>query len=216
MLLLSTAYFPPVSYFAAIAKDFALSPDGATSSVVHIEAHEHYQKQSYRNRCVIMSSQGKINLNVPVIHDNTLHGPITDVRIDYSTPWVKQTRTAIASAYGMSAYFDYYKDDLFAILDSKPQTLWELNSRILEFFLKKTGICASVSPTTEYEASPQGCLDLREKIHPKRSNTILEDLGLKKPYFQVFSGKYGFCSDLSIMDLLFNEGPDSIIFLKRL
>lgn len=215
MILLSTAYFPPVSYFAAIAKDFALSPDGAKPSIVRIEAHEHYQKQSYRNRCVIMSAQGKVNLNVPVVHDGTLHGPITGVRIDYSTPWVKQTQTAIASAYGMSAYFDYYRDELFAIMDSRPETLWELNTLLTDFFLRKTGISATLLPTEEYEVSPEA-RDLRESIHPKRSNSILEELGLKKPYFQVFSGKYGFCEDLSIMDLLFNEGPDSIVYLKRL
>jgi hypothetical protein len=90
----------------------------------------------------------------------------------------------------------------------------------LKFFIEKTGLRVDLRITQEY--SPEGivggvvCDDLREVIHPKRPNTILSDLALEKPYFQVFSPKYGFQSDLSIMDLLFNEGPDSILYLKSI
>ena len=123
-----------------------------------------------------------------------------------------------------SAYFEYYRDELFAILDSRPETLFELNMRLIVFFVEKIGLKVDIRTTVDYsgdsvvmtETGPVKCDDLREVIHPKRSNDILERLGLEKPYFQVFAQKYGFKSDLSIMDLLFNEGPDSILFLKQL
>ena len=111
---------------------------------------------------------------------------------------------------------------MFEILDSRPEKLFDLNMALIRFFIEKTGIKVDLRFTSDY--SPQGlvegssviCEDLREVIHPKRPNDILTSLDLEKPYFQVFARKYGFKSDLSIMDLLFNEGPDSIMFLKKL
>ena len=129
-----------------------------------------------------------------------------------------QHKRAITSAYGTSAYFEYYQDELFAIMDSRPEKLIDLNTALLRFFIEKTGLRVDLRMTEDYSlegvAGGVLCDDLREAIHPKRPNTILSDLALEKPYFQVFSPKYGFQSDLSIMDLLFNEGPDSILFLK--
>ena len=226
--LLTTAYFPPVSYFAAIAQDmeglvrtkgedrksFPSSP--LLPSVIYIEACENYQKQSYRNRCHFYAADGKQSLSFPVIHAEGTHKHlISEIRIDYSTPWVMQHKRAIISAYRTSAYFEYYQDELFAILDSKQERLIDLNTRLLEFFLEKTGIKAEIRMTESYDTAPE-CEDLREVIHPKRPDRILENLELKKPYFQVFAEKHGFISDLSIMDLLFNEGPDSIIYLKNI
>ena len=226
--LLTTAYFPPISYFAAIAEDmeglvkrkgedrksFPSSP--LLPSVIYIEACENYQKQSYRNRCHFYAADGKQSLSFPVIHAEGTHKHlISEMRIDYSTPWIMQHKRAIISAYRTSAYFEYYQDELFSILDSRPEKLIDLNTRLLEFFLEKTCIRAEVRITETYSQDTD-CVDLREIIHPKRQNRILEEMDLKKPYFQVFSEKYGFIPDLSIMDLLFNEGPDSITYLKKL
>lgn len=212
--LLSTAYFPPISYFAAMAEEMGV----VSSSVVYIEACENYQKQSWRNRCSFYGAEGVQNLNFPVVHEGGTHKlPIKDIKVDYSTPWLIQHQRAIVSAYRMSAYFEYYQDELFAILDSRPETLLELNTSILKFFIEKTGLNVDLRFTedfTPYNAADR--CDLREAIHPKRPDTILKDLQLEKPYFQVFSQKHGFKPNLSIMDLLFNEGPESIIYLKRL
>jgi len=217
-VLLSTAYFPPVSWFALVAKSFTLSADRVIASKVYLEAKENYLKQTYRNRCVILSSQGRESLSFPIVHDGDYS--ITEVKVDYSTPWVVRTERAIASAYESSAFFDYYKDDLFSILEHGHARLWDLNLSIIGFFLEKTGIKAELIPTDSFtpkgETSPLYGEDFRDVIHPKRPNTVLPDLGLQKEYFQVFSGKYGFQSDLSIMDLLFNEGPSSIVFLKNI
>lgn len=218
-MLFSTAYFPPVEYFAKIAEGFTLSPDAVKPSVIYIEACEHYRKQSYRNRCKFYAESGMQTLSFPIVHEaGTYSLPITDIKIDWSTPWLIQTERAIASAYESSAFFDYYKDELFQILDSRPETLFEFNLLILKFFLEKTGIKADIRFTESFTPENSGIYgeDLRYVIHPKIENSILEDLSLKKPYFQVFARKHGFISNLSIIDLLFNEGPDSILFLKNL
>jgi hypothetical protein len=162
-------------------------------------------------------------LSFPIVHEAGTHKlPISEIKVDYSTPWIQQHKRAIISAYRTSAYFEYYQDELFEILDSRPETLFELNLALIRFFIEKTGIKVDLRLTSDY--SPQGlveddsvrCEDLREVIHPKRPNTLLASMDLEKPYFQVFARKYGFKSDLSVMDLLFNEGPDSILFLKKL
>ena len=236
--LFTTAYLPPVSYLAAIAEEMdGLSnrTDGDSSleltpSVIYIEACENYQKQSYRNRCRFYAADGVQDLNIPVVHEGGTHKlPISEIRIDWSKAWLQQHERAIISAYRTSAYFEYYMDEFFAIYAEKPEKLIDLNTSLLRFMLDKTGISAEIRFTSEFSRdgitfSAPGdnptkeihCTDLREVIHPKRPNSILADLKLEKPYFQVFSQKHGFQSDLSAIDLLFNEGPDSIVFLKKI
>ena len=231
--LLTTAYLPPVSYLAAIAEEMeGLSnrTDGDSSleltpSIVYIEACENYQKQSYRNRCRFYAANGVQDLNIPVVHEGGTHKlPISEIRIDWSKAWLQQHERAIISAYRTSAYFEYYMDEFFAIYAEKPERLIDLNTSLLRFLLDKTGIAADIRFTSKYSREAvvnDGqdiicCSDLRETIHPKRPNDILSTLKLEKPYFQVFAQKHGFRSDLSAIDLLFNEGPDSILYLKKL
>ena len=224
--IFTTSYLPPVSYIAAIAEEMeGLSnrTDGDSSleltpSVIYIEACENYQKQSYRNRCRFYASDGVQDLNIPVIHEGGTHKiPISELKIDWSKPWFQQHERAIISAYRTSAYFEYYMDDFFEIYNRKPERLIDLNTSLLSFLLEKTGVAADIRFTQDYSREGLiGCTDLRETIHPKRPNTILADLRLEKSYFQVFARKYGFKSDLSSIDLLFNEGPDSLIYLKRI
>lgn len=233
--LLSTAYFPPVSYFAAIAEEMEglsnrkTDGDGSlelSPSIIYIEACENYQKQSYRNRCRFYAADGVQALSFPIIHEGGTHKlPVAEIKVDYSTPWLLQHERTIVSAYRTSAYFEYYQDELFEIMESRPERLLDLNMALLRFFIEKTGLKVDLRMTSDFnrdgvvreeDGTEILCTDLREVIHPKRSNTILPDLKLEKPYFQVFAQKHGFISDLSIMDLLFNEGPDSILFLKKL
>lgn len=220
MVLLTTAYFPPIEYLAAIANECRFNP-GMTEvepAVVYIEACEHYVKQSWRNRCRFYAADGAQTLNFPVRHED-FGKPISQMRIDWKTDWLTRHERTIISAYRTSPYFEYYQDELFAILDSRQELMLDFNTQILKFFLRKTGIPADIRLTSEWEAvtiEGHKVTDLREAIHPKRPNTILKDLGLERPYWQVFSPKYGFIPGLSIMDLLFNEGPDSICYLKNL
>ena len=193
-------------------------------SVVYIEACENYQKQSYRNRCRFYAADGVQSLMFPIVHEGGTHRHlISEVKVDYSKPWVQQHERAIVSAYRTSAYFEYYQDELFSILESRPERLLDLNMAVLRFFVEKTGLAVDLRLTDEYSldgvlTDKDGhrvvCDDLRDVIHPKKPDTILSGLGLEKPYFQVFASKYGFHGGLSVMDLLFNEGPDSIVYLK--
>ena len=217
--LLSSAYLPPVEYFAAIAK----------YKNVCIEACENYQKQSYRNRCTILTASGKMNLNIPVSRggDNFTHKvPIKEIEIDYSEDWVIKHTRALEAAYMNSPFFVYYKDDLFKILRSGERSLLKFNTLLTKQLLLFCGVKAELNFTTDYlmptavsegkepvEAGVSGFLDLRERIHPKSKQcSLLKEWALEKPYWQVFA-KQGFVSNLSVVDLLFNEGPDSISFL---
>ena len=218
-MLFSTAYFPPVGYFAKIAEGFTLSPDEVKPSVIWLEACEHYTKQTYRNRFKFYAADGVQSLSYPVVGGESAQRlPVTEVEVDWSTPWLVRTERALEAAYESSAYFDHYRDGLFALLEERPGTLFEFNLSILRYLLDRLGIQADIRFTEEYTPAGSGIYgeDLREAIHPKRPDTILKDMGLEKPYFQVFSGKYGFKPNLSILDLLFNEGPGAIVYLKNL
>lgn len=206
--LLSTAYFPPIEYFIAIAN----------SNATLIELEETYQKQSYRTRCHINSGNGLLVLTVPVLRDKGDHKiPIKEIKIDYSKPWVLQHKRAIEAAYMSSPFFEYYVDDIFPILDKKEPSLFNLNSSIISAIISLIGLKNNISFTDNYiKTQNEGILDLREQIHPKyRGASLLQKMEIEKPYYQVFTNKQGFIPNLSILDLLFNEGPNSISFLKR-
>lgn len=244
-LLLSTAYLPPLDYFAAMAHDASLAGDISPASVV-LEACEHYRKQTWRNRCTILTASGKENLLIPVVHGrgecagrdgnpsredrNVSHIPVREVRIDYSVDWVHTHQAAISSAYGSSAYFEYYRDELFALLESKEPRLYTLNRMFIGWLLDRLHLPACVTDSRTFlpPASPDRFAgrqsvpardggiasmdevrDLRERIHPKKAPCYV----CRKPYYQIFSDRYGFVDGLSVLDLLFNEGPDSLAVL---
>ena len=197
-MTLKIAYFPTIEYFAILAR----------YSSVYVEACENYQKQSYRNRCRFYAENGAQSLNFPVKHrGGSFNIPIREIEVDYSTPWVRKTLRCIDSAYYSSAYYEYYRDELASILESQPRTLWELDLSVIDFFKRKIGLATELVPTEEFDP-------LCEEIHPKRPNTILSDLGLSREYYQVFAPRHGFIPGLSVMDLLFNEGPASIDYLR--
>ena len=214
-MLLSTAYFPPVAWFALLARDMTLSPDRVSPSTVFLEACENYQKQSYRNRCYILAGDGVQMLQVPVVHTESMG--ITTVRVDWSTPWLVRTQRSLDAAYYTSAYYEYYRDELFALMEERPALLWDWNLSLMKFLLEKTGVACHLLPTSYFVAPAEaGPDDFRAAIHPKHPDTVLSSLGLERPYFQVFSNRFGFTPNLSVLDLLFNEGPDSLLWLKRL
>ncbi|MCQ2185705.1 MAG: WbqC family protein [Bacteroidales bacterium] len=191
MDILSTAYFPPISYISLLKR-----------GDVFLEAHENYQKQSWRNRCNILTANGIESLQVPVVHSGgSFRHPIGEILVDYSRDFLVRHQRALDSAYMSSAYYQYYRDELFAIMDRRPATLWEWNHSLLCFVLRQLGI-APPPLTQEFTGAN---LD----IHPKHADIYFKE----KPYFQVFSQKYGFVPNLSILDLLFNEGPAAIDYL---
>lgn len=214
-MLLSTAYFPPLAWFALAARDMTLSPGRVLPSYVKLEACENYQKQSYRNRCYILASDGPQMLQVPVVHSSETG--IYRIPVDYSTPWVGRTERALDTAYETAAYYEYYRDELFALLEERPRTLWKLNLSLIHWCLEKSGVACQLTPTTGFAVPDSVADDYRYTIHPKRPDSILSQTGLEQPYYQVFRDRLGgFTPRLSILDLLFNEGPGSIRWLKQL
>jgi hypothetical protein len=197
-LLIETQYFPPISYFAEILEH----------DTIVIEAWENYQKQSYRNRCAILSAN-KINiLSIPVIkpHQNVL---IREVKIDYSQKWLNVHWRGIASAYGKAPFFEHYGDFFREILYKRNDFLFDLNMELLTLCLKLLGIKRTIKLSEGFNISGglSNVNDKRNVIHPKGSR-----ISTSVNYRQVF-GK-DFVPDLSILDLLFCEGNNSLHVLK--
>lgn len=192
-LLLSTAFLPPIDYILAIQQ----------CSRICIEAQEHYQKQSYRNRCEIVTAQGTQQLILPIVHTHSGQPiPITNVRLEYTSPWQTKMIRAIRTAYASSPYFIHYFDELATLLLSRPTTLLEYNTALLRFLLHAFKIECEIAYTHTYTppSYPTEDGDLRTKFHPKRPR--LEQIR----YYQVFADRLPFYPNVSAIDFLFNEG----------
>jgi len=197
---LSSAYLPPIDYIKIISR----------SERVFIENCENYQKQSYRSRCHIYSANGLLPLIIPVLRNDTHSAKISEIKIDYSRNWQKQHWRAIVSAYKSSPFFDYYQDDIVSFYSEQENSLFDFNYKLLKTILDLFGVDYSMTVTESFQQDlPEG--DFREIIHPKRQP--LFDINENGQYHQVFAHKQGFIPNLSIIDLLFNEGPNAIYFL---
>lgn len=188
--LLTTAYLPPVSYMAVLLQ----------RKTAAIEHFENFQKQSYRNRCVIYGPNGRQSLSIPVEKPISL---IKDVRISYSENWQQVHIKSIEAAYGNSPFFEILGADLFHIIKQNHKFLVDLNNELLFLILQWLRAEVDISFTETFEPIAQHKRDLREIIHPKKESLLDQPL----PYYQQFSGRYGFMADLSVIDLLFHEGP---------
>lgn len=200
--LFSTAYFPPVSYVAVMLE----------SGNIMVEQYETFPKQTYRNRTVIATANGLLSLTVPVVRTNGNHTYTKDMTICYNENWSLKHWRAIESAYNSSPYFLYYKDDVEAIFDKQYSNLIDLNMSILAFVFKKLKIKKEVILSDDYVLQiGEKTTDYRNTFSPKNKETLQ-----LPPYDQVFADRLGFQSDISILDLLFNLGPDSMVYLKEM
>lgn len=194
--IFSTAYFPPIRYFSEINN---------ADSVI-IESYENYNRQSYRNRCNILSCNGILTLSIPVIKGKTIKEKITEVKIDYSTPWQRQHIYAIVSAYGKSPFFPFYSDQIIELIQKKNDNLFEFNYNILNVLLEIIHLKKNISFSSTYQKETNEINDFRNIIHPKSKDQITLN---SKSYIQTFSDRYSFVPDLSILDLIFNTGPEA-------
>jgi len=201
-VILSTAYLPPLEYFYYLNHFEKVTIDG----------YENYQKQTYRNRCIIYGSNGPQSLVIPVIKPNKPKSIIKDILISYDEDWPKVHWRSITSSYNSSPFFLYYQDDLIRILEKKHRFLLDLNNELLMKLQDLLHINNSVSQSTSYIHYPEQ-LDLRNTISPK--NKSPEPLHYPS-YNQVFDTKHGFIPNLSIIDLLFNEGPNTPEYLNKI
>ncbi len=192
-------YLPPVEYFAQLN---IYNPDFV------IEREEHFPKQTYRNRANIYSPDGPLTLVVPVVRGSKAHKPVRDVKISYDFNWQRLHWMGLQGCYRRSAYFEYYEDDFAPFYEMKETWLFDFNEKLLKMLLKFLKIKATLNYTESYEAAYPMLTDFRQSIHPKREPAFNQ-----KEYFQVFEERHGFLKNLSIVDLLFNQGPQSVNYL---
>jgi len=198
-VVLPMCYLPPVEYFVELNKH---KPN------ILVEREEHFPKQTYRNRTNIYSPDGVLALTVPVMKGSKNHTKIKDVKISYDFKWQRLHWMGLQACYRRSAYFEYYEDDLAPFYEDKHEFLFDYNEQYLQLLLKLLKIKAAITYTETYEAAYPALIDLREVISPKR-----EPVFVQKPYFQVFEENHGFIKNLSIVDLLFNQGPQALNYL---
>lgn len=183
--------------------------------VCRIERHDNFQKQTYRNRCVIDSPNGALPLTVPVEKFDSPKCAMKDVRISDHGDWRHVHWHAIASSYYNTPYFEFYEDDFRPFYERKYDWLLDFNMSIMEKCCELAGLQPDIELTDEYVKEPaEGELDCRASISPK-SDWGLDEAFRPTPYYQVFASKHGFLPNLSIADLLFNMGPESLLVLHK-
>ena len=169
-----------------------------------VEVCETYHKQTYRNRCRVMTANGVESLSVPVVKVNGNHTMTQDVVISYKEHWQQIHRRCLESAYKAAPYFEHYYDSLKPLFETRFERLIDLNDEALQAILKMLEVNKEIVHTTDYVHQVDH--DLREAFSPK----LEPDPELFPEYYQVFSAKFPFAADLSVLDLLFNEGPEAI------
>ena len=211
--LLSSAYFGPVQWYQKLHRyDRCL-----------IEQHDNFVKQTYRNRCIIPTTNGIQSLSIPVScpqGSQLSKTPMRDVRISDHGNWRHIHWNALCSAYGESPFFDYYQDDLRPFFERKWTFLFDFNMEILLKMVELLDIRPKISLTTAFlsdasmaeNATENGLVDdFRDVIRPKHPG--LDSDFMARPYYQVYQQKHGFQPNMSILDLLFNEGNEAILWL---
>lgn len=200
--LLNLPYFGSVSHWAHLF-----------SSPCRIEACGNYLRRTFRSRTTIKSANGPISLTVPVYSGND--APYTDTLINYSTDWVSEHLNAFASAYNASPFYEFYEDDLKEVYSQHYERLWDLNLALMNKIAELLDIKLNIDFTTDYIKQPSDCSDLRIGIEHKYGYRLAEGLNEVK-YYQVFEDKFGFVPDMSILDLLFNMGPEGKLILRQM
>jgi hypothetical protein len=197
--LLQTTYFGPVQWYQKLHRYHCCM----------IEQHDSYQKQTFRNRCIIATANGLQALTVPVEHTSLTSPLVKDLRISDHNQWRRIHWNALQSAYSESPFFEYYADDIRLFFEKRFDYLIDFNEAIRQTICELIDIHPNVEYTTSY--SPSAANDFREVIHAKHPQA--DDDFLPRPYWQVFQHKYGFQPNLSILDLLFCMGPESVFYL---
>jgi hypothetical protein len=193
-------YFPSISHFVAMAQ----------SEKIVFEMEDNFQKQTNRNRTYIYSPNGIQLLNIPVKHSKQIHQKTKDVKIETDFDWQKQHFKSLEAAYRSSPFFEYFEDEIRPIFEKKHTFLMDLNFEAIDIVSKCLRMKVEYDTTTEYfhEVDSNTVLDFRTLANGKKDDSKFE------PYTQVFAEKHGFLNNLSILDLLFNEGRYALDYLK--
>ena len=214
MFLLTSAYLAPIHYYTKLFSGERIVEERA----------DHYVKQTYRNRCIIAADDGPLALTIPVVTEatGTSQTCMRDIRISEHGKWRHQHWQAIVSAYGRSAFFEYYADDFLAVFNRDYRFLVDFNEAlqhlVLDLLEYHPDVCVNNGPYLDAEAlrltSKEPVHDFRQSIRPKLPYDT-DPAFHPVPYFQVFGLRHGFLPNLSIIDLLFNMGPESRLVLRH-
>lgn len=197
--LLHPTYFPSISHYIAMIQ----------SDEIEFEVEDNFQKQTNRSRMYIYSANGMQLLNIPVKHTKEVHQKYKEIIIDENYDWQKNHFKSLESAYKNSPFYEYFVDDIIPIFLKKHTYLLDLNLETFEIVNECLGINLPFSKTTEYFHKVENINDFRHLVNGKKDKSQIET------YTQVFEEKHGFINNLSILDLLFNEGRFAVDYLKN-
>jgi len=203
-LIYPALYNGPINYFARLVRD----------KEIVLEQFDHYQKQTYRNRCKIVGPNGVIALSIPVKKLHGVKNLLRDIRIDYDTAWNRNHWRSLVSSYASSPYFEYMTDELVPFYERKFEFLIDLNKQLMECILELMSLDIPVTCSSSFTKIVKDS-DPRYFIHPKKREAVEDPDFLPIEYHQVFSDRFGFKPNLSILDLLFNEGPAALGILRQ-
>jgi hypothetical protein len=199
MITLPLSYFGPIEEFVYLAQNNAVT----------YESKEHFVKQSYRNRCIIYGANGLLRLTVPLVLKSREKTAMENIKISYAENWQSHHWKSIKSAYKNSPFFDHYEELLLPLFLEEFDTLKNLNLKVLSSVKQCLHLSCETLLNQEFKAYTDN--DLRLNIHPKKEPT------LQLPrYIQVFEERHGFHKNLSILDLIFNEGPSALLYLQNI
>ncbi len=204
-IILSTQYFGPVQAFSHIL---------AADNVI-VERFDHYERKTYRNRTAILAANGPMNLTIPVVKpDGKMR--VRDIRISYDMEWQKNHLRSITSAYNSSPFLEFYIDDILHLYEKRWEFLIDLNLEALRTSLDMLDIKKDITLTEKFiENYEEDVADLRGIIHPKKDYRTFDPAFNPAPYYQLFTEKQKFYPNLSILDLIFNMGPEAALVLER-
>ena len=199
-ILIHPNYFPNIHQFTQIIK----------ANNILFEVSDNYQKQTFRNRTYIYGANGKLGLFIPVIHTHKNRELFKDVKISYESNWMDLHLKSLQSAYRSSPYFEYFEDDFIKLYSEKEKFLVDFNIKCIKLIYNLLDLYLDFKISSEYVEKTNDIIDLRDLSNARKQKTI------ETPkYIQVFESKHGYLNNLSIIDLIFSEGPNSVSIITN-